>query len=865
MLASNRQHLVGWLRRQASARVRVFAFSATLAASGVLGAIVLSRTLVPTAAPLAIPWPLFVLAYYVAEVKVIDVHFRGETHSFSLSEVPAVVGLFFVDPRFYVPGLMIGAFAALLTVRQPAAKIGFNLSYFLLGSVVSLGIFHAIAPPVGPPGVVHWVAAFAATQATSFIGAVAIAIVIGLSGGGAQLARLPQMLQVGALFAATNTSLALLAVAVLWVDPAATWLVAVPVITMFLAYRAYLSERQKHESLELLYESSRIFQRSVELDSAIVSLLQHARLMFRSERAETVVYGPDGVPLRTTVGPGELVETMVAAPEWQPVLNRLSADPTAFVDAPSERGSRASDRLFRYAMTSPLRGEAGLLGAILVGDRIGEGDEFTRDDLRLLETVANQAAVALENGRLEQSLAELFRLKEELRHQAYHDPLTGLANRVLFLQAVVERLNALDQPATPILLFLDLDDFKVVNDTVGHGTGDLLLQLVAKRLLGCTRGTDVAARLGGDEFAILTADRSSGLAGARELAHRVALALNVPFVLNGREFILGTSIGIAASAPGLGAEELLRNADVAMYDAKMRGKAQTSIWDPGMHRAVVERHEMRTDLARAVERRELEVHYQPLVALDTGEIVGFEALSRWNHPTLGPVSPDRFVELAEEDGTIVALGRRVLREACADAVRWQSVPGLERATVAVNLSSHQVVRDEFSDDVAQALADSGLDPRLLVLEMTETAMFRDMEGAVRKLQSLRASGIRLAVDDFGTGYSSLRYLREFPIDEIKIAREFIASDSEADDAWALAHAMVMLGRTLGLTIVAEGVETERQRRRLRDLGCHIGQGFLFSRAVPIGSISFLAAQLLGDEPGVATDPVHATQRRVALG
>jgi diguanylate cyclase (GGDEF)-like protein len=838
-------------RAFASPKTRVYAFSGVLAALGVAAFIAIDPGLADLRAPLSIPWPFFAIAYYLAEVKVIDVHFRRDTHSFSLTEVPAVVGLFFVDPHMYILGIMCGATAALISVRQPGAKLFFNTSYFLLGSVLSLGLFHAIAPGGSPPGPIDWVAAFVATLTMSSVGAVSIATVITLSGKAPQYQQLPKMLQVGALFATTNTSLALLAVAVLWVDPLAIWLVAVPLATMFLAYRAYLSERQKHESLELLYESSRIFQRSLELDSAILSLLEHARLMFHSDRAEAIVYGPDAAPLRTSAGPGERSEVMVPAPERAALLTRLAEDPASFVYKPTAELPVSEERLYRYAMVSPLRGESGLLGAIIVADRVGDSEEFSRDDLRLLETVANQAAVALENGQLEQSLAELSRLKDELRHQAFHDPLTGLANRFLLTQAVEERLASAREDVVPVILYLDLDDFKVINDTVGHGAGDVLLKSFAERLQSCIRGTDLAARLGGDEFAVLLED-SRDLANADRVATRLMNSLRTSFRLSGREFMVGASIGVAAGAPGMAVEDLLRNADVAMYAAKTQGKSQLAVWDPRMHRAVIERHELSTDLSRAINRDELEVHYQPLVELANGRVAGFEALVRWHHPTKGVVPPDQFIILAEESGAIVSLGHSVLDRACREAVSWRDVPGLEDASVSVNLSPLQIARPEFVDEVREILFSSGLEPRRLVLEMTETAMFRDMDGAILKLQALRRVGVRLAVDDFGNGYSSLGYLRRFPVDELKIPREFLGQSAGGEEQWAFAHAIVALGKTLGLMIVAEGIEQPAQRDRLRALGCDIGQGYLFSKAVPADRIRLLVRELnrVADEPAV---------------
>ena len=416
------------LDRMLGPRVRILAFSGLLAAIGVTIYAVVVPGLQAPQAPFTIPWPIFAVAYFVAEAKVIDVRFRGGTHTFSLTEVPAVIGLFFVEPQWYVIGLLAGAFAALVAARQPLPKMAFNLSQFLVGSVVSLVTFHAIAalaPARTSPMPLDWVAAFAGMLVVSVVSAVAIAIVVSLSGRGSQFDRLGEALQVGALFAVTNTALALLVVEILWVNPFAVWLVAIPVVTLFVAYRAYLSERQKHESLELLYQSSQIFQRSPEFDSAILALLEHARVMFGTDRAEMILAGgDDGVPLRTSVGPGDRSEAMVRAADRAYIIERLEHHPEPFIDD-QEQPSGSSKRLFHYAMVSPLRGESGVIGAMLVADRQGENDEFASDQLRMLETVANQAAVALENGQLEQSLNELSRLKEELRHQAYHRSAHG--------------------------------------------------------------------------------------------------------------------------------------------------------------------------------------------------------------------------------------------------------------------------------------------------------------------------------------------------------------------------------------------------------------------------------------------------------
>jgi diguanylate cyclase (GGDEF)-like protein len=757
--------------------------------------------------------------------------------------VPAVIGLFFLSPTEYMAALLLGSGAAfVLSSHQSPLKLSFNLSYYGLAGVVALAIFHSVGRFAGAPGPPDWAATFGATFAACLLGALSIATVISLSGGAPQFQKLPEMLQFGGMGALANTSLALLAVSILWSDPLAIWLLVIPMLTLFIAYRAYVSEREKGERLELLYESSRILQRSPEVDSALVALLEHAREMFRAERAEVVLYPRGGVgdALRTSCGIGRptLVMVPVELDADDPVRREIAVDRHAVFHTP--RNPDEADGI-RQMMIAPLVGESGVVGTMAIANRLTEGTSFGEDDLRLLETLANQAAVALENGQLEQSLAELSRLKEQLRHQAYHDSLTNLANRALFSEQVEAKLAERQPGVTPVVLFLDLDDFKVVNDTLGHATGDDLLVAVAERISACIRADDVAARLGGDEFAVLISDRS-GMEEAIAVAGRLIDALGAPFPIKGREILVGTSVGIAAARlAGERADELLMNADVAMYTAKASGKRRFAVFEPTMHAALVARHELSAELSRSIARRELEVYYQPIIDLETQELSGVEALVRWRHPVRGLVPPDEFIRLAEETGAILALGRWVLHTAASQVVRWAPALG-RRLTLSVNLSPNELQQAGFIGEVEAILAQTGLDPADLVLEMTETAMFQDTRSTIAKLEALRRRGVRIAVDDFGTGYSSLGYLRRFPVDILKIARDFVAPDEmapdrpmvDADDiegdpadGWAFAHAIVALGQTLGLSIVAEGIETYGQLERLRGLGCDLGQGYLF--------------------------------------
>ena len=832
--------LVAALRASRPETRRVWALIAVLAVAAVAGAVMLVAPISTVPGPVRLPWVLLAAGFAIVEMKVIVVHFRRETHSFSLSEVPAVVGLFFVAPLEYLLAVIVGSAVALVAARQSTTKLAFNLANFAVIAVLQQTVFHAVGRFGAEPGVSEWVAAFAATTAGSFFSVIAIATAISLSGGAPQYQKLPEMVRFSSLIALANTSLALLAVTVMWIEPTAAWLLIIPLVALFLAYRAYISEREKGEQLELLYESSRILQHSPELDSALVALLDHARNMFRAELAEIVLFPRDdsGAALRTTSRHDGPPEIMVPLPIGRTYgLRRLLDEQPRAVFRDGPEGELDHAPTIRQAMVSPLAGESRLLGFLRVANRLTSGTSFETDDLRLLETLANQAAVALENGQLEQSLAELSRLKEQLRHQAYHDPLTGLANRTMFAEQVEREGASAGIGRIVAVLFLDLDDFKLVNDTLGHAAGDRLLGAVADRIRGCIRADDLAARLGGDEFAILVRGEDA-LGRATSIAERIIGGLQVPFSIHGHEVTIGGSIGIAVGrGEGQRADELLRNADVAMYTAKAGGKRRLAIFDPTMHEAIVARHALSAELARSVGRGELLVHYQPIVSLASGRAVAAEALVRWRHPTRGLIAPDAFIPLAEESGIMVKLGQWVLAEACRQAAEWAADPELPADfAVSVNLSPSQLMRPEFIEEIGQVLQSTGLAPSRLILELTETVMFQDTQGTTAKLQTLRAQGVRIAVDDFGTGYSSLGYLRRFPVDILKIARDFVVDGASDASEWAFANAIVALGRTLGLHILAEGVEDESQARRLVEMGCELGQGYHFARPVEAGEL-----------------------------
>jgi diguanylate cyclase (GGDEF)-like protein len=445
-------------------------------------------------------------------------------------------------------------------------------------------------------------------------------------------------------------------------------------------------------------------------------------------------------------------------------------------------------------------------------------------------------------------------LEQQLAHQAQHDALTGLANRATFrkrveqvLEDAARRGHAADHVA---LLVLDLDGFKLVNDSAGHPAGDALLAEVARRLLDATRGSDLVGRLGGDEFAVLL-ERVRSEDDVAVVATRVLAALREPITVLGTTAVVGASIGIAYGGAALGARTrarptdgldlLLRNADLALYEAKARGKGRYALFEPAMHATALERRSLEWALRRGLERGEFRLVYQPIVALDTQCLTGVEALVRWDSPDRGLVLPEQFIPLAEETGLIVPLGRWVLEEACRQGARWAAGPG-GAPTVTVNVSGRQLQHPTFVDGVRAALDASGFPATCLVVELTESTLVGQIDAVLERTTALKALGVRLAIDDFGTGYSSLSQLQRFPFDVLKIDKSFIDRVADGGHEAALAGAIVALGKALSLHTVAEGVETAAQQAALTAMGCACAQGYLFAEPLAAGDVGRMLAE-----------------------
>jgi diguanylate cyclase (GGDEF)-like protein/PAS domain S-box-containing protein len=470
----------------------------------------------------------------------------------------------------------------------------------------------------------------------------------------------------------------------------------------------------------------------------------------------------------------------------------------------------------RSAMSVAVEGQDGPAAMVAVFTRAPRS--FTADEQHFLHVVANVMGSAIERASRETIAL----------HRALHDPLTGLPNRDLFADRLALSLARGRRGALrPAVLIADLDQFKVVNDSLGHQAGDELLRGVAPRLAAAVRETDTVARFGGDEFVVLC-DGVVSEAEALKLAQRLAAALEEPLPVAGSPVYVSASFGVALAGPDSDAVNLLSNADAALYRAKSLGRGRCVLFDAPMRAEMTARLELETGLRSAIERDELSMHYQPIVDLRSGRPFGFEALMRWSHPVLGSVPPDDFIPVAEESGLIVALGRWALLEACTYAASM----GPDAGPIGVNVSSRQLASSGLVDDVMDALAQSGLPASRLVLELTESALLEEAGSPLPVLHELKARGVSLTLDDFGTGYSSLAYLQRFPLDGLKIDRAFIANMTEDPRAAALVQAVVTMARSLDLTVVPEGIETEAQRKALLAIGCQYGQGYLFGRPQP---------------------------------
>jgi diguanylate cyclase (GGDEF)-like protein len=578
---------------------------------------------------------------------------------------------------------------------------------------------------------------------------------------------------------------------------------------------ALLRERAEDEARfrQGLTDLARELAAAATVNDVLRTFLSHAARLLSADSASLWRRGPEGdmgLMDQETFGPAPAHELVRAVLDRHPSVHRerdwatVASDGTSLALALDDGGDEPMVCFVRR---------------IFDARRFGTIEERRARELNEHTTGALRRA------------AERELLEEQLRHRAFYDSLTGLPNRALFLDRIAHALARSNRLGHELaVLFIDLDRFKVVNDSLGHSAGDGLLVQVGNRLRGCLRESDTIARLGGDEFTVLL-EGESALADAARAATRILATLSAPFMLDGQETYASASIGISGgSALRESGRDLLREADIALYRAKATGRGRYTVFEARMSQLPSEHLHLESDLHRAIERRELRVHYQPIFSLDDGQITGLEALVRWEHPEKGLVAPGHFIPLAEDTGLVVPIGKWVLEDACRQMREWQQQhQGAEHMFVSVNLSARQLQDPNLVQDVEHALRASGLNPACLQLEITESVVMQEPEATVFKLNALKSLGIKLAVDDFGTGYSSLAYLKRFPVDVLKIDRAFVSGLGQSDHDSAIVQTVVALARALGLQTTAEGIEERAQWTRLRELGCDHGQGYVFSR------------------------------------
>ena len=848
---------------------RIMLLTASLAAIAVALFVVVVRTLPGAPTALTLPWVLWAVAFVVSEALVVHVQWQREAHTFSMGDLVLAGGLLLATPRELVVAQVLG-FAVTLVVqrRQRGIKLAFNVAVSALGGSLATIIFAVLS---GPAGLWDWLAALVAVLVITVTADLAIFAVISISEGRAHLAPLLEMLALSLPFTLGSAAVGLVLARSAVSDPAALALLALPTFLIVAAYRAYTGAREQQENLRLLHEVTSLLH-SNDTQEALGDFLDSVRSAFRADLAELVLLGPSGRDGATVSRSREGADAVVMAPLDDPedhhrLLRLATASGALTTRTGTGRGQHldayAAGRGLKDAMAAALRTDDRVHGLLLVGGRLGDVTTFSSNDLALLDTFARHVATSLERGRLEENLKQVTDLKEQLRHQALHDPLTGLPNRTLFLDRVRHAVDTAGRTRVwPAVLYLDLDGFKPVNDTFGHEAGDVLLRTVADRLRGCLRPADTAARLGGDEFVVLLNGPIDRFGVARVI-ERIRAQLEVPVLLGeGVVTTVGASIGVAiGDLDTIDADTLVRNADIAMYTAKRSLGSDYIVYEPSLGDTTVVRKDSAAELSAAIRAGQMRTVYQPLVDMRTGRPIGAEALVRWEHPVDGLRTPEQFIALAEESGLITEIGALVLNDACRQAARWVAeAPDHDELLVTVNLSARQVADDDIVDQVRSALESSGLDPHRLVLEITETALMRDAENAAAVLAELKASGLRIAIDDFGTGYSSLAYLRRFPIDMLKVAREFV--DGLGRDAHddVITRAIVELANTLGLLTVAEGIETTQQSETVAALGCDLAQGYLFSQPIEADAVSTVLSAMTWPEltlvhsSSVGTDP-----------
>jgi diguanylate cyclase (GGDEF)-like protein len=806
----------------------VWAFNALLIVGALLCASVVgssSTSILPT--PLGLPWYVLIVVSAAAELCLFSVRYRNDAQTFAFGELTYVLGAVFYPPRQFLAASAIGLALVFVARRSPPMRMVFNIAATSLAASIVIGVTRAIAGPNAHTNSLRlWFGFIVGAAIACPVQAALVGMVRSIAEHRiAALTEAPKVVFFSELNSIAVASMGVLIAIVLSVAPAVAIVGLVPLGLLYIAFSELVREHTKRTNVEFLYETAQSIHNTADIEQALTNLLERSLQSFHADFGAVLLCRTDtkqwmGFCVGETIGG---ITRLDAAPLWMPAPGDavVIARQTMTVE---ER--KLVDQLkANHLLVSTLMVENEVYGLLVVADHGTNNAPFTKDDRRLFESLANQVAIGVENSHLERSLGVLTRLEEEVRYQVNHDSLTGLANRVM-LDGLLRQLTSKDRA----LLLIDLDDFKAVNDSLGHGAGDDVLIEVSNRLRNSVRSDDLVARLGGDEFAIVLGT-SATYERAVEVAERLAASLAPPMLICGRYVHIHASVGVAVVSAGVALEELLRSADVAMYHAKNSGKGKHRVFEPGMDDSARQRLQIITGLEGAALNNQLVVEYQPIVNLQTQTTVAVEALLRWDHPELGRLGPDRFIPFAEESGAISSLGRWTLMRACSDIAGLTNEQG-EPLELHVNVSPQQLAAEDFVETVTSILASTFVSPRRLVLEITEKTALVDSHLVFDNVRELRAHGIQLALDDFGTGYSSLAAAHSFPLDLIKIDQLFVRAITAQSEA-SLVKAILAMADSLELAAVAEGIETEEQLHKLVALGCPLGQGYLFSRAISL--------------------------------
>ncbi|MFZ6005736.1 MAG: putative bifunctional diguanylate cyclase/phosphodiesterase [Actinomycetota bacterium] len=819
-------------KRADAATLRLAAFSALM-----LGFSMAVRWVTPgddlplPGAPLHLHWAVLAAAFALTEVVAVHTESRGEAHALTFAEIPYVAGLLLASTDELLLGRLLGGFFILgILRRQSAHKLCFNLAMFAAEATVAGAVYRTLIPGNDPVGLDGWPAMFGALLTAHIVCSVAVTVGITLFSGWPGRAVVRQVATFGTVAVLANAAAGLTIMSTVWEKSYSGVLIVVVVAALYLLYRSYIGLNERHKSLETLHDFTRGLGGSLEMHELEKAVVEGARGILRGEQGALLL-----PPIRETASATRVIMRGDDVVRANISPTELAADLAMLLPAGESRLYEAGEPLpgwlaeigVKDAAIVPLVSEGITTGAMLVANRLTEVSEFIEDDLRVFETLANHANVALENGRL---VAHLQFEAQEQAYLALHDPVTGLPNRsslLGLLESAIQRAKVTEIGCA--LVFVDLDTFKEVNDTLGMATGDRLLMEVRQRVEALLPSTATLARFTGDQFAILVTDVTDPDA-VMTLAEEVYAEFDTPFTADAVSLVLGASLGIAhfpehAATPEL----LLQRADAATYTARLEGsgiEVYAAESDPYAPRRLA----LAADLREALERDEVDVYVQPKVSLADGMVVGGEALVRWTHPRLGPLGPDQFIPAAEHTGVIKSLTLYVVRDALAQCRSWRDA-GMD-LTISVNLSARNLFDSHIVEDIGAAIEAAGVPATSLTLELTESTVMSGSRRSMAVLEGLQDLGVGLSVDDFGTGYSSLSHLRQLPVSELKVDKSFVSTMTSNDHDAVIVRTLIDLGRSLGLHTVAEGVETADAWDMLKSFGCDEAQGYLLSRPIP---------------------------------